>query len=407
MTDTASLPDRFRRLVWSNLAAQSAEQISLAAVPIAAVLALGAGAGETGLLAAAQTLPFLLLSLPLGLMADRLPRRKLMAAAEAVRALALVALPVLAACGLLAVPLLAVLGFLAASGTVAYSVAAPSLVPALVPRDRLAAANGRLELARSVAFAAGPAVAGALVSWVGAPPAFALAAALSALAAVLLSGIAEPARPALPPRHVLAELREGAGFAWEHPLLRPILLTAVAWNISWFVLQAVYVPFAVDTLGLTPTLLGVTLGAFGVGMVGGAALAPRIVRALPFGIVIALGPLVSVAAATCMLASIWGRTPLLPAAAFFLFGFGPILWTITQTTLRQAVTPSHLLGRVSALITMATMGARPIGAAVGGLVGAHHGTAACIALAACGFAIQALIIIASPIPKLATLPQSA
>ncbi|HUN48820.1 MAG TPA: MFS transporter, partial [Stellaceae bacterium] len=92
---TPPLPVRFHRLAWSNLAAQSAEQIGLAAAPMVAVLSLGAGPGETGLLAAAQTLPFLLLSIPAGVLADRTPRRRLMALAEAARMVALFALPAL------------------------------------------------------------------------------------------------------------------------------------------------------------------------------------------------------------------------------------------------------------------------------------------------------------------------
>src|SRR5689334_19652666 len=141
-TDPSSrMPAGFRRLAWSNLAAQSAEQVALAAAPMIAVLALGAGAGETGMLATMQTMPFLLLSLPAGVLADRMSRRRLMAAAETLRALALLSLPVLAAAGWLSLTLLALLGFAAATGTVAFSVAAPSLVPALVPRSGLAAAN--------------------------------------------------------------------------------------------------------------------------------------------------------------------------------------------------------------------------------------------------------------------------
>ena len=398
-----SLPP-FRRLAWSNLLAQSAEQVSLAAVPLVAVLALGAGAGETGLLAAAQTLPFLLLALPLGVLADRVPRRSLMAGAEALRAAALLVVPVLAAAGLVSVPALAVLGFVAATGTAAYSVAAPSLVPALVPRAGLAAANGRLELVRSIAFAAGPALGGALVAWSGASPAFLLASLLSAGAALLLRGLAEPARQPQPRRPVLHDLREGAGFAWNHSLLRPILLTAMAWNLSWFVLQGVYAVYAVGTLGLSAAEVGGTLAAYGAGMVAGAVLAPRVVRALPFGQVIAAGPVVSVLAAGAMLASTQWPGPLLPALSFFLFGAGPILWTIAQTTLRQAVTPGPMLGRVSALVTMATFGARPLGAALGGLVGATWGPPACIALAAAGFMVQAGVILLSPVPRLLRLP---
>lgn len=393
------LPPAFARLAWSNLLAQSAEQLGLAAVPLVAVLALGAGAGETGLLAAAQTLPFLLLSLPLSLLADRMPRRVLMSAAEWVRAAALLALPVLAVAGLVSVPALAVLGFLAATGTAAYSVAAPSLVPALVPRALLAAANGRLELVRSLAFAAGPALGGVLVAWTGASPAFLLAGLLSAGAALLLRGLAEPPRPPAPPRPVLHDLREGAAFAWGNPLLRPILLTAVAWNLSWFVLQGVCAAYAVGTLHLSAAEVGGTLAAYGAGMVVGAALA------LPFGRVILLGLAVSVLAALVMLASVRWPGAVLPALSFFLFGAGPILWTIAQTTLRQAVTPAALLGRVSAMVTMATFGARPLGGALAALVGGVWGPVPCIALAAAGFAVQAGVILLSPVPRLARLPE--
>jgi len=402
-----SLAGPFHRLAWSNLVAQSAEQLSIAAAPMVAVLALGAGAGETGFLTAAQTLPFLLLSFPAGVLVDRLPRRGLLVTAELVRAAALLALPVLAAFGWLSVPLLALVGFVAATGTVVYSVAAPALVPALVPRASLAAANGRLELARSVAYAAGPALAGALVGWAGASPAFTLAAVLSGVAVVLLVGVPEPPRPARPSRHLGRELQEGAGFAWTHRFLRPILLTAVVWNLSWFILQAAYVPYAVHVLGMTASAIGTTLAAYGVGMLVGALLAARLMQSFSIGITIAMGPLVSVAAAAVMVASLWVPSPLLVGASFFLFGAGPLLWTISQTTLRQTITPDALLGRVSALFMTASAGARPIGAAIGGAVGAASGPEAAILLAALGFVVQALVITRSPVPRLARLPERA
>ena len=398
------LPPAFRRLAWSNLIAQSADQIALAAAPMVAVLALGAGAGSTGLLTAAQTLPFLLLSFPAGVIADRTARRSLMATAEALRSVALLSLPVLIALGWLSVPVLALIGFLTATGTVAFSVAAPALVPALVPRQSFAAANGRLELARSTAFAAGPALAGALVGWLGASPTFVLAAALSAAAAVLLIGIPEPERPAQAPRHIVDDLKEGAGFVWRHHWLRPILLTAVAWNLAWFVLQAAYVPYAVHRLGLSATGVGITLAIYGIGMVAGALLASRITTWMSFGFAVVVGPLVSVAAIAVMLATLQWPSGVLAAVSFFLFGAGPIVWVISSTTLRQAVTPEALLGRVSALFMTANSGARPIGAALGGLIGAGYGAEACIVVACFGFLIQAAIILRSPIPALTRLP---
>ena len=400
----APFPPSFQRLAWSNLAAQSAEQLSLAAVPMVAVLALGAGAGDTGALATAQTLPFLLLSIPLGLLADRGSRRRLMVVAEALRALSLLALWLVLAAGALSLPLLAVLGFVGAVGTVGYSVAAPALLPALVPRATLGAANGRLELARSLAFAGGPAVAGALVASVGGSAAFALATALSLAAVLLLRGLAEPAAAPVARRHPLRELADGAALVWGHALLRPILLTAVAWNISWFVLQAVYMPYALRSLGLSAATVGLTLASYGAGMVLGALGAGRLVAALPFGRAVLLGPAMSVLAAATMLATVAWPSAALAAASFFLFGAGPIVWTITSMTLRQTVTPGAMLGRVSAIFLAVNMGARPVGAALGGLVGAHWGEPQALALALAGFVLQAAVIAASPVRGLRQLP---
>lgn len=407
MTDPDALPRRFAPLGWSNLAAQSAEQIALAALPIVAVLMLGAGPGAVGLLSAAATLPFLLLSVPLGLAADRGSRRALMAGAEGVRALSLLGLGAATASGAVSLPLLALLGFVGATGTVGFSVAAPALVPALVPRRLLAVANGRLELARSAAFAAGPALAGALVAWTGASAAFALAATLSLLAGVALLRIDEPARTAPMTRHLRVDLREGAALVWQHAWLRPILLTAVVWNIAWFVLQAAYVPYAMRQLGLDAAGVGLTLGCYGVGMVCGALLAARVLRVLPYGGAVLLGPLTSVAAIAVMLATLAWPSGALAAVSFFLFGVGPILWTITATTLRQHVTPGAMLGRVSAIFLTANAGARPLGAALGAWIGATQGPAGCLLAAAVGFVLQAWLISASPLRTLRALPAAA
>src|SRR5215211_4842473 len=182
VSETSRLPATFNRLAWSNLAAQSAEQIALAAAPIVAVLLLGVGEGQTGLLQTALTLPFILFAIPAGLLADRISRRWVMAGSEALRAAALAGILLLIWLGQMTLPLLSLLGFIAVCGTVAYSVAAPALVPSLVTSQQLPAANARIELARTVAFASGPALGGVLVGWVGAAPAFGFAAALSVIA---------------------------------------------------------------------------------------------------------------------------------------------------------------------------------------------------------------------------------
>jgi predicted MFS family arabinose efflux permease len=401
--EATQLPSTFNRLAWSNLAAQSAEQVALAASPIVAVLLLGVGEGETGLLQTALTLPFVLFAIPAGLLADRISRRRLMAGAEALRAVALLAILTLIALHQLTLPLLALAGFIAVCGTVVYSVAAPALVPSLVSSRQLPAANARIELARTIAFASGPALGGFLVGWLGAAPAFAFAVVLSVIAVVLLSGLYEPSRSQTPRRHPLHEIKEGAAFVMHHPLLRPVFATQFIFNTAWFLLLAIFVPYAVHRLNLSAAGVGVTMAMFGVGMVVGALLATRIMQRLAFGTVIALGPVTGFVAAAVM-----ALTTVIPSAAlagvsFFLLGVGPILWVISTTTLRQSVTPSKLLGRVSA-INILSYGARPLGSALGALIGWLSGAEACLYLATAIFAVQALVILMSPTVSLDRQP---
>src|SRR6478735_6483131 len=392
------LPETFNRLAWSNLAAQSAEQIALAAAPIVAVLTLGVAEGQTGLLQTALTLPFVLFAIPAGLLADRISRRSLMAGAEALRAAALAAIVLLLALGALNLPLLALLGFAAVCGTVVYSVAAPALVPSLVSAELLPSANARIELARTIAFASGPALGGALVGWWGASPAFGFAAALSAIAVVLLSGIYEPARAPAPRRHPFQDIREGAAFVFQHALLRPVF------NTGWFLQIAVFVPYAVRHLGLTAAGVGTVLTMYGVGMVIGALLATRVMKRIAFGTVVGLGPVTGFVAAVVMALTVLVPSPWLAALSFFLLGVGPILWVISTTTLPQSVTPPRLLGRVSAINIM-SYGARPLGSALGAIIGGFYGAEACLYLAVAIFGAQALVILMSPAVSLASQPE--
>lgn len=166
---------------------------------------------------------------------------------------------------------------------------------------------------------------------------------------------------------------------------------------------AIYVPYAVDTLGMTATGVGFTLSMYGVGMKVGALFAPWIMRRLRFGVVTGIGPTTSFAGSILMALTIIWPCPELMGAGFFLLGVGPILWVISTATLRQSVTPAHLLGRVSAINIM-TYGSRPIGAGIGALVGGLYGGEACLLVAVLGFGIQLAIILLSPVVRLITQP---
>ena len=379
--------------------------MSLAAAPLVAVLALGAGASQIGLLAAMQTLPFLLLSLPLGMLADRMPRQRLMLWGEGLRLVSLLVMLMAWQSSSLGLGGLAVLGFLGAVGTVGFNVAAPGLVSSLVPRASLAQANARMELARSTVFAAGPAVAGALVAWAGVSTPFVLAAILSASAISLLLRVAAPAA-SVPRerRRILREIAEGARFVWRDALLRPIMATGMVFNLSWFLLQAAYVPYAVRELGLNAASVGTTLALYGVGMLAGALATAPIVARLPLGRAIQIGPMAGVLAAASLALTLIMPNAWLAGLCFFLLGAGPMVWTITTTTLRQSMTPNTLLGRVSAVFLTVNAGARPLGAALGGLVGATWGESACLLAALAGFILQAVIVLGSPVSPLQQLP---
>jgi predicted MFS family arabinose efflux permease len=402
-THTVPLPPVFKRLAWSNLTAQSAEQIGLAAAPIFAVLALGAGAGEAGLLQTAQTLPFLLVSIPAGVLADRLSRSRLLVATEALRTVSLLIVVALAALNLLNLPLLAFLGFVGACGTVAYSVTTPALIPGLVKAAELPKANATIELARTAAFVAGPALGGALVGWIGATAAFAWACALSLCAVFLLAGVREPQRATGLQRNLLHEIREGAGFVFNHALLLPVFLTQFIFNVAFFILYAAYVPHALNWLHLTATEVGITLGIYGVGMVIGALCAANIMRKLRLGVVIAVGPVAGLVGSLLVALTICAPSFAVAGLGFFLLGVGPILWVISTTTLRQTVTPPALLGRVSA-INIVAYGARPIGAAIGAVIGSIYNAQVCLIVAAFAFALQAAVVFISHLPSLADEP---
>jgi predicted MFS family arabinose efflux permease len=183
-----------------------------------------------------------------------------------------------------------------------------------------------------------------------------------------------------------------------------VFVTQFIFNTAWFVILAVFAPYAVHRLGLTASGVGVTLGMYGVGMIVGALAATRILRALPFGVVVALGPVTGFGASIIIALTSVVPTPLLAGLGFFLLGAGPILWVISTTTLRQSVTPPQLLGRVSA-INVLTLGARPLGSGLGALVGGLWDAEACLYVAVVGFGLQMAVILLSQVVRLSRQPE--
>jgi predicted MFS family arabinose efflux permease len=214
-------------------------------------------------------------------------------------------------------------------------------------------------------------------------------------------------RPAPGPRQTLHRaIAKGARFVAAHPYLRPIALCAIAWNCAFFAFLAIMAPYAARVLSLPPETNGLASSIYGVGLVLGALTGPALIARWPTGLLLVFGPASSLAGALLLALAPAALGGAMLALAFFLFGFGPILWFIVQTSLRQAVTPHALLGRVSATLTTAMYGMRPVGALIGGMAAEWLGLAIAIWLPVLLFALSTLAILASAMPWLKAIPDA-
>lgn len=401
----------FTALLGVAAGTHTADQLALATLPLTATLMLGAGPDTLGLLVAAQSAAWLLVSLPAGAWVDRLPRRRLLIAALGLGLVASIAAVIGAASGI--VLLLGVAAFAGASGTVVFVLTSVSLLPSLVAAGNLPRSNARLELTRAVVSLAAPFVAGLLAQHLSPSWGYGLAALGAALAlacAFALPKGSAPTSAASRPSFVQS-IRAGAEFVARHELLRGISLCAICWNFAFFALLAIWAPLALGPLHLDPAHMGLAQSAYGAGLILGALVAPVSSRQLPPFATLIFGPGVSVIAALLFLLSPSTNGSAggfaLAAVGHFLVGFGPMLWLICQTTVRQLVTPAPLMGRVNATVQTAIYGVRPLGALAGGLVAAQAGLHGALILIAVAFSLSTLVIVLSPLARLRAMPAAA
>ena len=391
------------KISYSNLCAQFSEQIIIAVLPIIAVLSMSASAAETAFIQMINTLPFLLLSIPMGVIADRVSRKKLMIIIEIVRATAIFILFYLTFSGSLSINKIALFGFFIAMGTVIYSVASPALVASFVIKEQLINANRSIEIAKSVAFTAGPALGGILASYLSGGLAFILAFLLSIVSAVFL--ICLPKEPLIEKsgRNVIQELCDGLIFLIKNKYLMPITITAFVFNLSQYLLLSIFAYYVINNLSFTSFEVGASLSLIGLGMLIGSFLYKIISKKINFGLQLSLGPISAFMASILIFLTLIYSAKILVFVAFFFFGFGPIIWTISTVSLRQLVTPSNMIAKVSSVIMTVTFGARPLGAAIGVYMSANFGVKSCILAVLIGFLIQLIIILFSKPAKLKNL----
>jgi MFS family permease len=392
----------FLKLWAGQTVSEVGSQVSLIALPLAAVTVLGAGAFQTGLLATLQVLPFLLFGLPAGVWVDRLSRRGVLVVADLGRALAMASIPVSWALGDLRMPQLYAVGLVVGVLTVFFDVAYQSYLPALVTRDQLVAGNSRLALTQSSAEVAGPGLGGLLVSAVTAPYAIAVDAAsyVVSVLSLLLIRRPEPRREPRPATGLRAELAEGVRYVLGHRLLRPIAACTALHNLFSNVGSAVLFVYAVRTLGLGAGSIGLWFSLGSLGGPVGALIASRLGRRLGTGATIAATAWLGAPAWLLVVLAPRGHAMGWLIASGVLGSMGGVAYNITQVSLRQAITPQRLLGRMNATMRFVVWGTIPLGAFAGGVLGTWIGLRPTLWVAAAGTLLSALPVTLSGVRRL-------
>ena len=387
------------------------DQVSLIALPLAAVLVLDAGAADMGLLTAAAYAPHLLLSLPAGVWLDRVARRlRVMIAADIVRALLFASVPLAYAFDALTLAQLYAVAFLAGCLAVFFDISFSTVYVSITTRDRYVEANSLLHGSRSFSFVAGPSVGGLLVQAFSAPFALLADAVSFLVSAVFLRRIGAE-EPPLTEEAESIRARIGAGieFIARSWFFRPTLASVATLNFFNFAFQALFVLFATRELGIGAGTLGLILGVGAVGGIVGAVVASRVGRVLGLGRAFLLGmvlfpaPLVLVPLAS-------GPQPLVVGmlfAAEFLSGLGVMILDINVGALMLAFTPHRLLSRAMGTFRFVNYGVRPLGALLGGALGSLIGLRPALYIAT-GCALAGVLwLLPSQVPDVRELPEEA
>ncbi|MEO3923236.1 MFS transporter [Micromonosporaceae bacterium B7E4] len=399
----------FRRYWSAQTVSLFGDQISTLALPLLAVLGTGAGPAEMGYLTAAALIPNLLFSLLLGAWIDRYPhKRRVMVLADLGRAVLLAAVPVAYLFGVLSLGQLYVVAFLTGTLAVLFEVAHSTLFVSLVHRKDYVDANALTNGSRAMSYVAGPSAGGILVQTLTAPVAL-LADAVSYLVSALFLTRIGPTRPTEPASDggVGLGIGQGLRFVVRSPILRSLLLGTTTLNLFNYMFSALFVLYASTELGLSPGLLGLVIGAGSVGALLGAAVTGRLVRRLGIGRTV-LVSFVLFPAPLVLVPLAGGPTPAVLAALFvaeFLSGLGVMMLDITVGSLQTAVIPEKLLARVTGAKRTVNYGIRPVGAALGGTLGAAIGVRPTLWIATVGAVAGLFWVLPTAIPKLRDLPE--
>jgi MFS family permease len=395
----------FRKLWIGQSISEIGSRITRDGLPLAAVITLRASPFQMALLTAVSAGATLAFSLFAGVWVDRIRRRPVLIASDIGRALVIGIIPVTAYFGALRMSQLYMVAAAAGVLTVLFDVGYQSYVPTLVTRERIVEANSRLSLSGSVAEVIGPGLTGVLVQTLTAPIAILFDALSFFASAVSVALIRKPELPtaavtAVPDR--VEEIRAGFRAVAHQPVLSALAARAATASFCHGLIGPLYTLYAIRDLGLNPVTLGLVITVGGVSNLIGALSAPWVARKLGLGTTF-IGSAIVYGAAVMLIPA---ARPPLPFAIACLAGaqllgdsFG-VIYNVHETSLRQAITPDHLLGRVNSVMQLLTRGIWPIGAIAGGLLAQATSARTTLWVAALGLLASSLWLFGRPVREL-------
>lgn len=398
----------FRHLIAALGISQLGAKLAREALPLTAVLVLGAGPLAMSALGIAAALPTLLMALHAGAFLDRIRRRPSMIAADFARFLVLLSVPVTAYLGLLSIGQLCAVAFVVSTLTLAFDIADQAYLPGLVGRGQILQANSVKEASAAATEIVGPPLGGLLVQAIGGPLTILFDAFSYLLSALFLRRIKAPEEPPAPAAmpSLLREIRDGIRVLWRDPVLRPLLFARFIRAFFSGMIGPFYVLFLITDLGLSPFALGLIVAMGGIASLMGASLAPRLVRHLPAGPGLIFAFAIKTVGLACvpLAGFIAGISPLLVIpllVAQQVLGDGSTgYFAVVERTLRQRRVPAEFLGRTGATIRLINDGPLPFATLLGGFIAESHGVNFLMWIAVAGYALAPAVAFFSALRKL-------
>jgi MFS family permease len=401
-------PD-FVRLWSAQTVSQFGTQFTQLALPLVAIDVLHVSAFQVAALTTVEFLPFLLVSLPAGVWVDRLRRRPILVIGDLSRAVLLASVPIVYWLGHLTMAQLYIVGFLVGIATVFFDVAYQSYLPSLVERNQLVDGNGKLEISRAAAQLGGPGLAGLVVNALRAPAALLFDAVSFVGSALFIFSIRKGEPAALteaPKRRMREELREGLRYVLRHPYLKNIAACTALFNFFGNVAFAVVLVFARRELHLSPLAIGLAFTLSNIGPLLAAFNTDRIstrfgVGRTIIGASIIGGPMTLLVA----FAPHGNAALLLLVPVLTVGGLANVIYNVTQVSLRQAITPERMQGRMNSVMRFIVWGTVPLGAIVGGVLASRIGVRETVILGGIGCCLPFIPVLFSPVRGIKQMPE--